>query len=269
MPKPSPTAATSRTKSTGATPLPAKVSRNACARLGRALYGVYALALLALLVSFAAVLALLLPKLSWRRATTRALARAWLRWAGLRVHTTGIESLPPGNCVLVANHSSYLDGIVMKAVLPPRFSFVIKREASTMPVLGLLLRRIGSEFVDRHSTHGRHRAARRVVRRAEAGHSLVFFPEGTFDAQVGIKRFKIGAFVAAARGNVPVVAAAIHGARRALPTGTVVPWPGHLHVEVLSPIGGHGETPESLRDEARRRILERLDEPDVTRQAVA
>jgi hypothetical protein len=38
---------------------------------------------------------------------------------------------------------------------------------------------------------------------------------------------------------------------------------------VLSPIGGHGETPESLRDEARRRILERLDEPDVTRQAVA
>ena len=41
--------------------------------------------------------------------------------------------------MVVANHSSYLDGVVLKAMLPPRFSFVIKREAATMPVVGLLL----------------------------------------------------------------------------------------------------------------------------------
>jgi 1-acyl-sn-glycerol-3-phosphate acyltransferase len=229
----------------------------------RTVYGMYALALLAALMLVAAVLAFVLPFLSWRRASTRGLARLWLALAGLRLRVVGLDSLPAGSCVLVANHSSYLDGIVMKAALPPRFSFVIKREAASLPVVGLLLRRIGSEFVDRHTRGGRQRDARRVVERAEQGHSLVFFPEGTFDAVHGLKRFHLGAFVAAARGGVPVVPSVIHGARRALPTGRLMPRPGRIDVEVLPPIGGRGEPPERLRDHSRASILARLDEPDL------
>jgi 1-acyl-sn-glycerol-3-phosphate acyltransferase len=232
-------------------------------RLGRAIYGSYALSLLATLMGTAAVLALVLPRLAWRRRVTHAIARFWLRAVGLRVQVTGLDSLPEGSCVLVANHSSYLDGVVLKAMLPPRFSFVVKREAASTPVLGPLLRRIGAEFVDRHSAGGRQRAARQVMKRAAQGHSLVFFPEGTFDAQPGLKRFKIGAFVAATRSNAQVVPAIIHGARRALPGDTRVPRPGRLLVELLRPIGGQGETPEALRDAARGMILERLDEPDL------
>jgi 1-acyl-sn-glycerol-3-phosphate acyltransferase len=233
-------------------------------RLLRIVYGTYALGLLAVLVLVAVVLAFLLPPLSWRRATTRALARLWLALAGLRLRVSGLARLPAGSCVLVANHGSYLDGIVMKAALPPRFSFVVKREASSMPVLGLLLRRIGSEFVDRHHPGGRQRDARRVVERAEQGHSLVFFPEGTFDSVRGVKRFHLGAFVAAARGGAPLLPTVIRGARRALPSGSFVPKPGAIEVEVLAPIGGHGEPPERLRDQARAAILARLDEPDLT-----
>ena len=229
----------------------------------RAIYGTYALTLLAVLVLLAAVLAFVLPVLSWRRATTRGLARLWLALAGLRLRVSGLDGVPAGSCVLVANHSSYLDGVVMKAALPPRFSFVIKREASSMPVLGILLRRIGSEFVDRHTRGGRQRDARRVVERAEQGHSLVFFPEGTFDAVRGLKRFHVGAFVAAERGSAPVVPTVIRGARRALPSGSYVPRPGRIDVEVLAPIGGRGEPSEQLRDEARALILARLDEPDL------
>jgi 1-acyl-sn-glycerol-3-phosphate acyltransferase len=232
-------------------------------RLARGSYAVWALSSLAVLMTFAVLLAFVLPWLSWRRATTRFFARTWLVVAGLRVRTTGLASLPGGSCVLVANHSSYLDGVLMKAVLPPRFSFVIKREASSMPVVGLLLRRIGSEFVDRQTRGGRHRAARRVVERAEQGHSLVFFPEGTFDEVVGVKRFHLGAFVAAARGNVPVVPAVIRGARAALPSGAFVPHPGRLHVDVLPAIGGRGEPAEQLRDASRAAIVARLDEPDL------
>lgn len=233
------------------------------ARLFTAVYGVYALSLLAVLMGVAAVLAFVLPKLAWRRGSTRALARFWLRAVALRVHTSGLDALPEDSCVVVANHSSYLDGVVLKAMLPPRFSFVVKREAASTPVLGLLLRRIGAEFVDRHSAGGRQRAARQVMKRAEQGHSLVFFPEGTFDKEPGLKRFKIGAFVAATRGNVQVIPTVIHGARRALPGEAKVPRPGRLHVELLEPIGGNGESPEALRDMARRMILARLDEPDL------
>jgi 1-acyl-sn-glycerol-3-phosphate acyltransferase len=234
--------------------------------LARAAHGAFSLTLFALLMAVAVVLGLALPRLAWRRRSVRALARFWLAASGVRCSTLGLDSLPQGSCVLVANHASYLDGIVMIAALPPRFCFVIKREASALPLVGLLLRRLGSEFVDRHSANGRRRDARRVVRRAEQGHSLVFFPEGTFDHVPGLKRFHIGAFVAAARGNVPVVPTVIHGARRALPSHALVPRPQRILVEVLAPIGGRGEPAEQLRDAARRCMLERLDEPDLARE---
>jgi 1-acyl-sn-glycerol-3-phosphate acyltransferase len=238
-------------------------------RLWRVILGAYSLSLLFLLMSVAAVVALLLPSLHWRRSSTRWLARLWLALAFLRLRVDGLEHLPEGSCVLVANHSSYLDGIVMKAGLPPRFSFVIKREATGMPVIGFLLRRIGSEFVDRHSAGGRQRDARRVMKRAEQGHSLVFFPEGTFDSVVGLKRFHIGAFVASARGGMPLVPAVIHGARRSLPNGAIVPLPGTIRIEILPSIEGAGRKPDELRDEARDVMLERLGEPDLAELAKA
>lgn len=229
------------------------------------LYAAYSLATLALVVTLATLLALLVPSLPWRRSTTRHLARTWLWLARIPVSVRGLESLPDGSCVLVANHSSYLDGIVMKAALPPRFSFVVKQEAAAMPVLGLLLRRIGAEFVDRHSKGGRQRDGRRVVRRAAEGHSLVFFPEGTFDERAGLKRFHSGAFVAAARGGAPVIPAVILGARRVLPSHARVPRPGPISVDILQPIDGAacGNSAEGLRDAARGAILALLDEPDL------
>ena len=189
-----------------------------------------------------------------RRGGAHRLGR---RLRALQLRVRGLEQLPDDSCVLVANHSSYLDGVVMAAALPPRFSFVIKREATDMPVMGFLLRRIGSEFVDRHSAGGRQRGARRVMKRAEQGHSLVFFPEGTFDSAVGLKRFHIGAFVAAARGGVPLVPAVILGARRSMPNGAIVPMPGTIRVEILPSIEGVGREPDELRDAARDAMLAR------------
>jgi 1-acyl-sn-glycerol-3-phosphate acyltransferase len=228
-----------------------------------ALYGLAALVVFCVILVVAAVLALLVPKLAWRRSVTSALARVALGVLGLRVSVEGLENLPDGSCIVAANHASYLDGIVLKAMLPPRFSFVIKREASRMPVAGLLMRRIGSEFVDRHSEGGRQRDARRVIRRAEQGHSLVFFPEGTFDEVPGLKRFHIGAFAAAVRGGMPVVPVIIHGARRALPNRAVIVRPGRIVVEILPALRSEGTDADVLRDETRRLILSRLEEPDL------
>jgi len=50
---------------------------------------------------------------------------------------SGQSRLPKGTpYVLVANHASYLDGVVMTAALPPRFGFVIKREMNDVPGAG-------------------------------------------------------------------------------------------------------------------------------------
>ena len=243
----------------------AEFAGGVASRVLHVIFGIYALCLLVALLLLAGVLALVVPFLTWRRVITRGVARLWLRTTGLLPHVSGLEQLPGDSCVLVANHASYLDGVLMKAALPPRFSFVIKREAASTPVVGFLLRRIGSQFVDRSSHGGRQRDARRVMKHAAAGHSLVFFPEGTFDSQAGLKRFHVGAFVTAARGNVPLVPAVIHGARHALPNGALLPRPGRIDIEILPPLrlAEHASSVEGLREATRRAILERLHEPDL------
>jgi len=234
-------------------------------------YGVCALLVFSLLLVLATVLALVVPRLAWRRAITHRLAGIAVAVLGVRLVVEGLERLPHGASVVVANHSSYLDGVVMKAALPPRFSFVIKREAAAMPVAGFLMKRIGSEFVDRHSEGGRRRDAMRVIRSAEAGHALVFFPEGTFDEVTGLKRFHVGAFAAAVRGGVPVVPVVIHGARRAMPNCALIVRPGRVTIEILEPIvvPDGDQAANELRREARRCMLARLDEPDLAPQQTA
>jgi 1-acyl-sn-glycerol-3-phosphate acyltransferase len=242
--------------------------RRALAGVLTAAYGVCALAVFTVLFVLTTLLALIVPRLEWRRALTHRLARLALPVLGVRLTVEGLQQLPANSCVVVANHASYLDGIVMKAALPPRFSFVIKREAASMPAAGFLLKRIGSEFVDRHSEGGRRRDAMRVLRRAEQGHALVFFPEGTFDEVPGLKRFHVGAFAAAVRGGMPVVPVVIHGARRALPNRALLVRPGRVRVEILEPmpVPASAHAADELRRAARARILSRLDEPDLAPQ---
>jgi 1-acyl-sn-glycerol-3-phosphate acyltransferase len=231
-------------------------------RLWSTAYGIVALPVFGVLLAITSVLALLVPGLALRRRLVRFFARLGLWVLGLRISVRGTEHLPDGSCVVVANHASYLDGVVLKAVLPPRFSFVIKREAANFPLAGLLLRRIGSEFVDRGSHRGRQSDARRVVRRAAAGHSLVFFPEGTFVEEPGLRRFHIGA---SARAKQPVAPVVIRGARRAMPSGAIVPRAGRIDVEMLAPLlpSDSRHAADELRREARCRILACLDEPDL------
>ena len=118
--------------------------RRALAGVLTTAYGVCALAVFSLLLVIATVLALLVPRLEWRRRITHRLAQLAVLVLGVRLVVEGLERLPPDSSVVVANHASYLDGVVMKAALPPRFSFVIKREAASMPVAGFLMKRIGS-----------------------------------------------------------------------------------------------------------------------------
>jgi 1-acyl-sn-glycerol-3-phosphate acyltransferase len=231
-------------------------------------YAAYSWMVFSLLALGSVVVVLVVPGLGARRRAVRAIARTCLRALGLRVSIEGLARLPDGQCVLVANHASYLDGIVFKALLPPRFSFVIKREMDSVPLAGFLLRRIGSEFVDRGGRERSTTDARRVLRAAHGGRSLVFFPEGTFTELPGLAKFHSGAFVTAARAACPVVPMVIRGTRQALPNGRFIPRPGRIEVEILRPLdarrGEDDRVVARLREESRRAILEHLGEPDLT-----
>lgn len=234
----------------------------------RLIYGVYAAVLFIAVALIALLFVLLLPTLGLRRGTARIAARSYFLLAGMPLRVRGKAHLPQGQCVVVANHASYLDGVVMTAALPPRFGFVIKREMNGVPGAGLLLRRLGSEFVERFDRHKGAADARRVLRTASSGHSLVFFPEGTFKPEVGLGKFHTGAFAIAARAACPVVPAVILGTRRNMPATRILPRPGPLEVHLGEAIPAvataPGEDPAiELRDRSRAAILARLGEPDL------
>lgn len=234
--------------------------------LAYSLWGICAWIAIAILGVLALLGVLLIPGLAARRSFAGVMARLMLGAAGMRLRVSGLTNLPAGPCVVVANHCSYLDGPVIKAALPPRFSFVIKKEMDRVPLASFLLRRIGSEFVDRTDRNKGAADARRLLRSANRGQSLVFFPEGTFAAQPGLLKFHSGAFTIAARSSLTVVPCVIRGTRKLLPSNRWLPRPGLIEVEVLTPLATPAGTPVDaalLRERSRIAILSRLDEPDL------
>jgi len=230
-------------------------------------YAAYSLGLFALLSLTVLVLILPVPWLGARRRMVHCTAGLWLWATGRRLKVQQRENLPAGTCIVVANHTSYLDGIVLCAALPPRFGFVIKREMSRVPVANLLLRRIGAHYVDRSHGYKGARDARKLLRRAYAGGALAFFPEGTFHRKPGLMPFRNGAFAVAARAQLPVVPVAIRGTRAALPPGSMMLRPGRIEVEIapslLSPAPEDEPALELTKQAARRAILQRISEPDL------
>jgi 1-acyl-sn-glycerol-3-phosphate acyltransferase len=228
-------------------------------------YGLYAwLAFTAVTLPTLGLVAVL-PGEQRRRALVRGAARLLFALIGATPRLRGLANLPAEPCVVVSNHASYLDGVILTAVLPARFSFVIKREMTRVPLAHFLLRRIGSAFVERNDTRTGARDARRILRRARDRQSLAFFPEGTFTAEPGLRRFHNGAFVTALRGGSPVVPVVIRGSRAMLPAGRWLPVPGRLEVSIQPPVdqGATNAATGSLMTAARDRILEELGEPDL------
>lgn len=234
------------------------------------LYGVYAWLMFIVCFTGAIIFALAIPGLERRRRWVSAAARAWFFVAGIRATRGGYHNIPPGHCIVVANHASYMDGVILQAFLPPRFSFVIKGEMRNVPVVNLLLQRIGSKFVERFVASASARDARNLLKAAESGESLVFFPEGTFHIDPGLHRFRPGAFAAAAKGRLPVVPLVISGSRHILPAQRFLPRHGHLRIDVLPPIHPQdhpARDSKGLAQAARQRILHHLDEPDLAAPA--
>ena len=212
------------------------------------------------------LLIIALPGQDRRRRAARWAGRVLFWLAGIPLRVTGLERLPEDACILAANHASYLDGPILTAAMPPRFGFVIKHEMSSAPLVGWLLTRLGSEFVQRADKKAAGSAASRIIQKARNGACLGVFPEGTFVAEPGLRDFHLGAFLTATRVGLPVVPVVIRGSRQILPAHCWWPRTGALEVEILpavSPHGRRGDDARELRRAVRKGILECCGEPDT------
>jgi acyl carrier protein len=235
-------------------------------------YAAYVWALFWLLAILTWLVAALLPRPAWSWAASGFSARLYARLTGTPLVVRGLENLPQEPCVLVANHASYLDGIVLVAALPRRlagaghFSFVAKRELLDSFVSRIYLRRIGTDFVERYESQRSLEDVKQVARSLQSGRSPVFFPEGTFSRIPGLTPFRMGAFVVAAEAGAPVVPVSLRGTRSILRDGSWFPHRGTITVTIGEPIAPEGKGWDAairLRNRARAEIARRCGEPDL------
>jgi len=235
-------------------------------------YASYAWTIFMLLAVPTWCFSVLLPKRQWRWSFIRSAARLAITLTGNRLTIQDKVDIPDTGCIIVANHASYIDGIVLAAALPGSFGFIAKAELKKQFVAGTFLRRIGSHFVERFDPHKGLGDLKAIQTDMAWSQTLVFFAEGTFTTIPGLRSFHMGAFITAVERNVPVVPVAIRGTRSILRGRTWTPRRGHITINIGKPIYPQSQqTPDSsgwhtairLRDSARHYILQHCGEPDT------
>ena len=234
---------------------------------GEWLYALYGWSILVIVGLTTWLFVVLAPFESWRRKLAHIGARSFFALTFTPLRVTGQEHLDPAvPHIIVANHTSYLDGFIVTAALDIAIHFIVKGELARITPIRIVLQRFGVEFVDRFNGHRGASDVRRITLKSKNGQTIVFFPEGTFTTFEGLQPFRMGAFVTAARANVPVTPVAIRGARRIVRGSNWFPHRGQIDVTIRPPIAPSGEGWQvalDLRDAARLEIARYCGEPDL------
>ncbi|SDD71060.1 1-acyl-sn-glycerol-3-phosphate acyltransferase [Pricia antarctica] len=165
--------------------------------------------------------------------------------------------------MLVANHTSMLDIMLMLYVNKNPFVFVGKKELVKIPLFGFFYKRV-CILVDREDTKSRTGVYRRAQKRLNQGLSICIFPEGGVpdDETVVLDTFKDGAFKMAIAHTIPVVPMTFFDNKRRFPFSFFSGGPGIIRAKVhrFFETGLLGEEDKgSLREEVRHVILTELE----------
>lgn len=232
------------------------------------LFAVWAWGCFALLAPLTWLIVAILPSIKLRWAYIRGTANLFRLLTGTSLKLNGLENINTTTpSVLICNHASYLDGMILMAALPKKFQFIAKKELKSQTISRIFLERIGCLFVERFDIKHGASDARQLQKAVQSGNSLMIFPEGTFTRISGLRSFRMGAFSAAAQSNVPVIPIILSGSRNILGAATWFPRKGNLSITICSPIypkDSSWQAATRLRDEARAEMLKHLNEPDLT-----
>jgi 1-acyl-sn-glycerol-3-phosphate acyltransferase len=193
--------------------------------------------------------------------------RAFVRLGGWAFRVEGMENLPSGGAVLVANHQSIVDIPMLLSAFPRPVRFLAKRELGEIPLFGKAMAAAGNLFIDRDDPRDAVRMLRDVGARLRDGQLVVVFPEGTRSMGGAIGEFRPGAFYLAQKSGAPVIPVYIDGGYRAIPKGSIRVRPAELLVRVLpslSPGEGAGGSKEQIAAAVRGRILQESARTAVT-----
>ena len=169
---------------------------------------------------------------NWRNRNFRGWAQISARVMGM---TINVRNDPPaGPFLMVSNHLSYVDVIVLGSQTD--CAFIAKSEVASWPIIGLICRTMDTIFIDRSSRKNIPRVMQRIDKTLQRGLGVVLFAEGTSTNGQSVLPFKTSLLEFAARNQLPVHYASV---RYVVPSGetsaeqSVCWWgdmtfPGHL-----------------------------------------
>ena len=150
-------------------------------------------------------------------------AQANLGIARLKVSVLGLDKVDKkATYVFVANHSSFLDVLLLLAYIPNNFRFIVKQESFRRPMLGSILRGSRQIPVDRKNPKQSVLSLRDAAGMLSQGISIVVFPEGTRTRDGELGDFKTTPFLLPLQTGLPVLPIRIEGTFAALRRGSVL-----------------------------------------------
>lgn len=193
-------------------------------------------------------------------------------WSALSVHIHGLRHLDDVTepFVVIANHSSHLDAILIFGSLPRRLSRNLSAGAAADYFFTHKLKSMGTRLffnaypVDRGGMRAHRGMSGQLL---DAGIPLLIFPEGTRSRTGAMARFKAGPAGLSIKHDVPVLPVALVGAYAAMPYGAKLPVPGRPDVHVVFGRPQRAESTESMADFSERLYRYVVELHDTTARA--
>lgn len=149
------------------------------------------------------------------------------------VSVSGREHMVKGQSyVVVANHQSAFDIIVLYGNLGIDFKWIMKKELRNAPFLGWSCARLDHIFIDRSSPRAAYRSIQRAKEILTNGTSVVIFPEGTRSKDGHLGVFKHGAFKMAFEMGLPILPITIDGTHRIMGQSERTLMPGRVRLTI-------------------------------------
>lgn len=230
---------------------------------GKALFTIYVALLFAISFPFIWISLFILP-----RKMAATICHYWARsltvLTGCRLRVKGRNNLYTKPVIYTPNHTTYVDAVLVLALLPPDTRFVGKSEIKNMPIMRTFFKKLGHVLIDRADVVKGVEDTQEIQKLLTEGHSVMIFPEGTFSYATGLRPFKLGAFKVSVETGVPICPIAFKGARYILRGEERLLRPHSIDVnvgELIYPQGNDWQSIMQLKNKTRDYILQHCGEP--------
>ena len=161
-------------------------------------------------------------------------------WAsGMKVVVHGRENLGGAQHIIVSNHMSQHDILVLASVLR-NLKFVAKNELARVPFFGRAAASVGTVYIERQNRKSSFDSYRQAAEKIREGACVVVFAEGSRGPTYSLRPFKKGPFVLAVHVHAPIVPVVLYGTKEVHPKGTIRVTAGQVDVHFLEPIPTEG-----------------------------